>query len=79
LIAKNMPRTLLWRNAPAILMAQVRIALDALRHWRGEAARARLRGQVAGILGLPAILRKRAKIQPRRILDDFELARRMVG
>jgi hypothetical protein len=79
LIAKNMPRTLLWRNFPRIVLAQLLIAIDALRHWRGTAARARLRGQIAGLLGLPSVLRKRATIQPRRILDDFELARRMDG
>lgn len=77
MIAKNMPRTLLWRNFPQIVGAQLRIALDALCNWRGEAARARLRGQIAGLAGLPGILRKRAVVQPRRVLDDFELARRM--
>jgi GT2 family glycosyltransferase len=77
LIAKNMPRTLLWRNLPRILVAQFGIALDALRNWRGAAARARLRGQVAGLIGLPGVLRKRATIQPRRIVDDLELARKM--
>jgi GT2 family glycosyltransferase len=77
LIAKNMPRTLLWRHFHRILFTQLGIAFDALLNWRGAAARARLRGQVAGILGLPSILRKRALIQPRRILDDFVLARRM--
>jgi GT2 family glycosyltransferase len=77
LIAKNMPRTLLWRNGLRILGAQVKIAIDALRHWRGAAARARLAGQIAGLLGLPVALRKRRLIQPRRILDDFVLASRM--
>lgn len=77
MIAKNMPRTLLWRNFPRILAAQLSTAVDALRNWRGEAARARLRGQIAGVLGLPTVLRKRAVIQPRRIVDDFELARKM--
>lgn len=76
-IAKNMPRTLLWRNLPKIVGAQLSIARDALLNWRGAAARARLRGQIAGLLGLPSILRKRATIQPRRIVDDFELARKM--
>jgi GT2 family glycosyltransferase len=79
MIAKNMPRTLLWRNMPRILAAQISTAVDALRNWRGEAARARLRGQLAGVLGLPTVLRKRAVIQPRRIVDDFELARKMQG
>ena len=79
LIAKNMPRTLLWRNLPRILGAQIGVTLDALRNWRGEAARARLRGQIAGVLGLPKVLRKRALVQPRRIRDDFELARKIRG
>ena len=78
-LAKNMPRTLIWRNLPRILMAQLGITLAALRDWRGQASRARLRGQLAGLLGLPNVLRKRATIQPRRILDDFELARKMDG
>src|SRR5690606_31993702 len=37
-IAKNMPTALLLRNLPAIVKAQGAIALDALRHIRGEAA-----------------------------------------
>lgn len=78
LIAKNMPRTLLWRNFARIAGAQLGVAVDALRNWRGEAAWARLRGQIDGLLGLPGILRKRAVIQPRRIRDDFELAARMM-
>ena len=32
---------------------------DALRAWRGEAARARLRGQLAGLLGWPKMLKQR--------------------
>lgn len=76
-IAKNMPRSLLWRNLPRIVLGQLGITLAALRQWRGKEARARLRGQLAGILGLPSVLRKRATIQPRRIQDDFELARKM--
>jgi GT2 family glycosyltransferase len=77
-IAKNMPRRLLVRSAPQIIAAQVRIALDALRHWRGEAARARLRGQLAGLLGLPAQLRKRQLIQMRRQVEDDALASRLL-
>jgi GT2 family glycosyltransferase len=75
LIAKNMPRSLLLRNAAQIVGSQLRIALDALRNWRGEAAQARLRGQWAGLLGLPQQLAKRRVIQPRRQLDDSELAK----
>jgi GT2 family glycosyltransferase len=62
-IAKNMPRRLLVENFPLIVAGQLRIALDALRNIRGLAARERLRGQLAGLLGLPAQLRKRRVIQ----------------
>jgi GT2 family glycosyltransferase len=77
LIAKNMPGPLLLRNAPRIVAAQLQITLDALRHWRGAAARARLRGQLAGLLGLPRQLRKRQLIQSRRLAEDSTLARRL--
>src|SRR5690606_30174388 len=50
LLVKNMPRSLLLRRLPQILAAQARVSLDALRHWRGAEARARLRGQLAGLL-----------------------------
>lgn len=78
LIAKNMPRSLLRRNALAILCSQLAITLDALRHWRGEAARARLRGQLAGLIGLPQQLQKRRTIQPRRQIEDEDLAQMLV-
>lgn len=77
MLAKNMPRHLLRRYGLRMLAAQVGIAVDALRNWRGEAARARLRGQIAGVLGLLTPLRKRQLIQRRRILDDRELAARL--
>lgn len=76
-IVKNMPRPLLMRYAPQILAAQVRVALDALRNIRGAAARARLKGQLAGLLGLPNQFRKRQLIQVRRVVDDDELAARL--
>lgn len=79
LIAKNMPRSLLLRNALAILGGQLAVTLDALRNWRGEAARARVRGQLAGLLGLPQQLQKRHAIQPRRQIEDEELARMLVA
>ena len=78
LIAKNMPRSLLLRNLPRIVAGQLRIAAEALAAWRGEAARARLRGQLAGLVGIGQALGKRRVIQPRRVRDDRELARRLV-
>jgi GT2 family glycosyltransferase len=74
MIAKNMPRGLVLRNWWAIAGAQGRIAFEALRNLRGAAAQARLRGQIAGVVGLPQQLAKRRIIQPRRQLEDAELA-----
>jgi len=62
-VAKNMPASLLRRYWPRIVRAQLGIAWDALRAWRGDSARARLRGQLAGLAGLPRMLRKRRSIQ----------------
>ncbi len=76
-IAKNMPASLLWRNLPSIITAQAKIALDALHNIRGAAARARLRGQLAGLLGLPAQLRKRQVIQLRKQVEDEALASKL--
>lgn len=78
LIAKNMPRQLLLRHAGAIIQGQLAVTLAALRGWRGEAARARLRGQLAGLFGLPQQLQKRRIIQPRRQIEDAELAEMLV-
>lgn len=77
MIVKNMPRRLLVRNLLQIAVGQLRIAWDALRHWRGEAARARLRGQMAGLLGIGTALAQRRVIQPRRVRDDRLLAERL--
>lgn len=62
-LAKNYPEALWQRHWQAIVRAQWRIASEALKAWRGEAARARLRGQLAGLLGLPHWLKKRRQIQ----------------
>ena len=78
-IAKNMPTALLLRHLPQIIEAQLQIALDALRNIRGAAAQARLRGQLAGLLGLPRQLRKRQQIQAHRQLDDETLAARLTA
>lgn len=65
-IAKNYPGELLRWYGRQICLAQWKIARDAIKSWRGEAARARLRGQIAGVLGLPRALAKRRVIQQRR-------------
>ena len=76
-IWKNYPTTLLRRHWRAILRAQWRISREALRAWRGAAARARLRGQLAGLLGLWKMLPKRRAIQANRRIDDETLTNRL--
>jgi len=71
-IAKNYPGALLRRYWRQVLAAQWAIAGDALRAWRGEAARARLRGQIAGLLGWPRMLKARRRIHAaRRVTDEY--------
>jgi hypothetical protein len=72
LIAKDYPTSLLKKYWPRVVRAQLRLAWEALRAWRGEAARARLRGQLAGLWGLPRMLRKRRAVQhTRRVSDEY--------
>jgi GT2 family glycosyltransferase len=73
-LLKNMPASLLRRYAVRMLLAQLRLAVEALRHWRGAAARARLRGQLAALRGLLPILRRRRAIQARRRVSDRYIA-----
>ncbi|HEX9370972.1 MAG TPA: glycosyltransferase family 2 protein [Roseiflexaceae bacterium] len=58
--AKNMPGALALRFWPALLRSQLGYTLESVRHIREQAARARLRGQLAALLALPRFLRKRA-------------------
>jgi GT2 family glycosyltransferase len=73
LIWKNYPSSLLRRNWKSIARAQLSISGEALRAWRGAAARARLRGQLAGLFGLLKMLPKRRQIQAARKIDDETL------
>jgi GT2 family glycosyltransferase len=73
LIVKDYPCSLLRRHWRAVLRAQWHITRDALRAWRGEAARARLRGQLAGLWGIPRMLRARRMVQQSRRVSDAEL------
>jgi GT2 family glycosyltransferase len=70
---KNYP-TFLWRKHwPLIWRAQWHKTKEALFHWRGEAARATLRGQAAGLLGFFSLWSTRQKIQTGRQIDDKRL------
>lgn len=68
-IARNWPGALLRRHWRAIVTAQLCIAWDALKAWRGQAARARLRGQLAALWGLPWVWRQRQTDQ--RVTNDY--------
>lgn len=72
-IAKDYPGSLWKRHWRQAICAQLRITGQAARAWRGAAARARLRGQLAGLLGLPKMLHKRRAIQSARRVSDDDL------
>lgn len=74
-LAKDVPGPLLRKHCAAIARAQARITWDALRTWRGAAARARLRGQLAGMLGLLRIVGRRRNVQATRRIAVSELER----
>lgn len=76
-IWKNYPAGLLRRHAGKILRAQLRISVEALKAWRGAAARARLRGQLAGLVGFVKMLPARRRIQAGRRIDDRILEERL--
>jgi GT2 family glycosyltransferase len=64
----------LWRKyGGRIVLSQARLAWEALRAWRGAAARARLRGMIAGLIGIPRMWNKRRAVQALRRLTDAEV------
>lgn len=72
-LAQDMPGPLLRKYWAPIVRAQLQIATSAARAWRGAAARARLRGQMAGLLWLPRTLCRRRAIQSSRTVSIAEL------
>ncbi|HEY0733625.1 MAG TPA: glycosyltransferase family 2 protein [Herpetosiphonaceae bacterium] len=70
--SKNMPATAISKYFFAFFKQQLRITLDAVRHIRGAAARARLRGQLAGLRDLPQFIAKRRQIRQRQQLADAQ-------
>jgi len=63
LLVKDIPREIWRKHGLRIIGKQFSIAYDAIRAWRGEAARARLRGMATGLWHLPRLLKKRRDIQ----------------
>jgi GT2 family glycosyltransferase len=71
-LAKNYPASLWKKYRLRILRAQLHISWDAMKSFRGAAARARLRGQIAGLLGLPHWLKRRGQVIRRVNEADIE-------
>lgn len=64
--AKNLPAAAIHTYLFAFMRQQLRISLEAARHIRGAAARARLRGQLAGLRDLPRFIAKRPLVRQRQ-------------
>jgi GT2 family glycosyltransferase len=79
LIARNYPARLLLRNLGRVAAAQAGIARAALGAWRGEAARATLRGQLVGLVTWPRMLGARRRIQASRRVPDAAMERMLGG
>ena len=78
-LAKNLPSTLWKKYRAGIVAAQLTRFMDAARSWRGEAARATMRGQLAGFVGLLKMLPKRRLIQAHRRVSDAYIASLLVA
>lgn len=70
LLVKDVPGNIWRKHWREIIGAQARIAWEAIQAWRGAAARARLRGQLAGLLAIPKLLAKRRGVQSSRKVSD---------
>ncbi|MFC1463801.1 MAG: glycosyltransferase family 2 protein [Candidatus Brachytrichaceae bacterium NZ_4S206] len=73
LLAKDVPGELIRAHFGAIVGEQLRITWSALRAWRGQAARNRLKGQLAGLIGIPRMLRARREVQQARVISSEAL------
>ncbi len=75
ILGRDLPTAAWRRHGARIVATQFRLAISALRHFREPAARARLRGQFAGLVRLPTFLAERSKLAAtRRVSDDYLLA-----
>jgi len=73
LLVKDVPGDVWRKHAGAILKSQLDITISAARAWRGQAARMRLKGQLAGIAGIPRMLMRRSAVQKTRTISGAEL------
>lgn len=73
LLVKDVPACVWRKHWPQMVRGQLKITLAALRAWRGAAARARLRGQLAGLMGIPKMLARRRAVQAACKVSDAYL------
>ena len=72
-ITKNFPARTLRRHWRAIARAQAQHMWEAVRAWRGAAARARLRGMLVGALTWPRFVPDRRRIQATARVREEEI------
>jgi GT2 family glycosyltransferase len=65
-LVKNYPSALWRKYWRRVLAAQFEVAWEAVKAWRGPAARARIRGMVAGLWHMPRWWKKRRSVQTAR-------------
>lgn len=71
-VIKDLPYSIIRSAWASILATQAGFAIDSLRHFREKAARARLRGQLAGLRGFSSRLAQRREIQAsKRVADSY--------
>lgn len=70
ILARDLPGSAWRRHWRAILVTQARFAGAALRHVREPAARARLRGQLVGLLTMPRFAAERRDLAAKRTVSD---------
>jgi GT2 family glycosyltransferase len=68
-LIKNYPPELWRKYGGLVLRSQAKLAWEALKAWRGQAARARLSGMWAGIFQSPRMFRKRRSVQQLRTVS----------
>jgi GT2 family glycosyltransferase len=76
-LVKNYPPDMWQDHRREIVHAQWALIKTAGKAWRGDAARATLRGVLAGLLGIPRMWRKRRRVQAQRRADRIYLERLM--
>ncbi|MGE5617896.1 MAG: glycosyltransferase family 2 protein [Sphingomonadaceae bacterium] len=72
--AKNLPSDVIGHHWPSIIRTQAAFAVHSIWHFREKAARARLKGQVAGLWELPRRWGQRRTIQSSRRVPDGYLS-----